>query len=82
MRIRMKCSIAGPGWSAKYGDVIERSDDEGMRLCESGLATPVVTKQSSVPESPVLNKVESRMESELDLGDESKSKKQGNKKAK
>ena len=42
MKIRMLVGISGPDVCAAYGDVIERDDAEGARLCASGQAEPVV----------------------------------------
>jgi len=45
MKIKMRVSFAGAGFSASPGDEIERPDVEAIRLIEKGYASPL----SAVP---------------------------------
>jgi hypothetical protein len=41
MKVRMLTPIAGQGWSATVGDVVEFDNDSALRLIESGQAEPI-----------------------------------------
>jgi phosphotransacetylase len=41
MFVQMQTAIAGKGWSASHGDVVEMPDAEAQRYIDRGLATPV-----------------------------------------
>lgn len=64
MKIRMNTSIAGPGFVAGVGDVIERPDTEAKRLIEAGYAEAVkpVRKTKKTVETSALSTPETATE--------------------
>jgi len=56
MLVRLKTSIAGPGFALYPGDEREFPNDEAIRFIEAGYAVPVVSEIERAVERPTIER--------------------------